>query len=266
MITMNDNSEKIVTEYDFDLTMIGNFFQRFHRQGPGSDRDTLRALEFVKSFLPSHPRVADIGCGTGGPTVTLARALDGCSITAIELLTPMMEGLKRHIAQEGLEERITPMQLSMEELPFEEKSYDLLWAEGSIYHIGYEKGLREWRRFLKPGGCIAITECCWLSQGKPANSRWITENFVEIDTIPNKLHTFAMCGYRPVALFVLPSDCWTQNYYTPIERGMEEFLQEYDADARAQLFIERMKEEIEAYHRWKEYYGYVFFVGQKAND
>lgn len=37
------------------------------------------------------------------------------------------------------------------------KSLDVIWAEGSIYIIGFERGLREWGRFLKDGGYLGVT-------------------------------------------------------------------------------------------------------------
>ena len=39
----------------------------------------------------------------------------------------------------------------MDALPFSPGEFDVIWAEGSIYNIGFERGLREWRQYLKPG-------------------------------------------------------------------------------------------------------------------
>ncbi len=41
---------------------------------------------------------------------------------------------------------------SMDDLPFKEEELDLIWSEGAIYNIGFEKGLREWRKYLKKMG------------------------------------------------------------------------------------------------------------------
>lgn len=51
----------------------------------------------------------------------------------------------------GLGDRVTALVGSMDELAFGDEELDLIWAEGSIYNIGFERGLTEWRRFLKPG-------------------------------------------------------------------------------------------------------------------
>ena len=146
--------------FDFDLKMIADFFRELDRQGPGGVEQTLRALEFV----PDRPgmRIADIGCGTGGQTITIARNRD-CTITAVDLLPELLEEFRTRIKKAGLENRVTAIQGSMDALPFSPGEFDVIWAEGSIYNIGFERGLREWRQYLKPGGIIAVTECSWLS-------------------------------------------------------------------------------------------------------
>ena len=141
---------------DFDYRIIAAFFAGLDRQGPGDDAQTRRALSFIDG-LPPRPRIADIGCGTGRQTAVLASALDG-PVTAVDLLPEMIEGLHRRMETEGRTEQVTGIVASMLSLPFAEASFDLLWAEGSIYNIGFEKGLTQWRRFLKPDGFIAVTE------------------------------------------------------------------------------------------------------------
>jgi hypothetical protein len=47
---------------------------------------------------------------------------------------------------------------------FVEGSFDLIWAEGSIYITGFATGLRRWRPLLKDTGCLAATELSWLKQ------------------------------------------------------------------------------------------------------
>mgnify|MGYP003100098741 CR=1 FL=1 len=133
--------------FDFDLKMIADFFRELDRQGPGGVEQTLRALEFV----PDRPgmRIADIGCGTGGQTITIARNRD-CTITAVDLLPELLEEFRTRIKKAGLENRVTAIQGSMDALPFSPGEFDVIWAEGSIYNIGFERGLREWRQYLFP--------------------------------------------------------------------------------------------------------------------
>ena len=44
----------------------------------------------------------------------------------------------------------------MFEMSFLDDSFDIIWAEGSIYLIGFERGLKEWRQFIKPNGFLVV--------------------------------------------------------------------------------------------------------------
>lgn len=254
------NNEHAIINH-FNLNLIADFFKKLNRQGPGSPEATLQALHLVTG-LPDKPRVADIGCGTGGQTAVLASRLDG-TIEAVDLLPELIEGLKERIRRENLQAKITPVVASMDALPFGENAFDLLWAEGSIYNIGFETGLKAWWKYLQPGGYIAVTECTWLSGERPGEMSYFEANFPEIDDISEKIRIMQSAGYRPVAHFVLPETCWIDHYYAPMENRIESFLEEQRHSEEARMFAEFMKEDILTYERYKKYFGYVFYIGQK---
>ena len=55
------------------------------RQGPGSEEETLRALDLTRLDRAARLRIADIGCGTGASTLVLASRLPNARITAVDL-------------------------------------------------------------------------------------------------------------------------------------------------------------------------------------
>ncbi|MDP4206573.1 MAG: methyltransferase domain-containing protein [Bacteroidota bacterium] len=247
---------------DFDLNMICNFFRQLDRQGPGSEDETIKALSFIKE-LPINAKIADLGCGTGGQTITLANNISG-DIIAVDLFPGMIEYLDKRVKQQGLEDRITGLIASMGDLPFSDNEFDLIWAEGSIYHIGFEKGLNEWMKYLKPGGFIAVTEATWLTSNRPIEiERYWNENYPEINTASFKLKQLEQAGYNPIATFVLPESCWSDIFYKPMADHFDSFLKEYNYSESARQFVKRQKEEIAYYELYKKYYGYVFYIGQK---
>ena len=255
------NENKTIHEFDFQL--ICDYFSNMERQGPGSPEATLKALSFVDS-LSDHSLIADIGCGTGGQTLVLARHAPG-QITGLDLFPGFIEIFNRHARQSGLQDRVKGIVGSMDNLPFERKSLDLIWSEGAIYNIGFERGLKEWREYLKPGGYIVVSESSWFTDERPAEIHkfWV-DAYPEIDTIPNQVAKIHRAGYLPIATFILPESCWTEHYFAPKIAARRIFLDKYAGNKTAEEFAALQAMEEELYTKYKEYYGYTFFIAKKA--
>jgi SAM-dependent methyltransferase len=69
-----------------------------------------------------------------------------------------LEALEQRSEKTGLKDKISLLEKSMDELPFEKESLDLIWSEGAIYNIGFENGIKNWKKFLKPGGYLVVSE------------------------------------------------------------------------------------------------------------
>lgn len=171
---------------------------------------------------------------------------------------------KRNAARHKLQDRVKGAVGSIEQLPFQEGELDLIWSEGAIYNIGFERGLKEWRKFLKAGGYIAVTEVSWFTNERPAeiNDFWL-DAYPEINTIPNKVAQMQNAGYVPVATFILPEDCWTEHFYAPQAEAQEKFLTKYAGNETAEELIANQRHEMNLYTKYKEFYGYVFYIGKK---
>ncbi|MGX9366775.1 class I SAM-dependent methyltransferase [Desulfoplanes sp. PS50] len=151
--------------HDFDYALICDYFSTLDRQGPGSPEVTAKALECIDN-LTSESRIADIGCGTGGQTLVLAEHAPG-RITALDLFPEFIAILEDRVRTAGLQDRIKGVVGSMEALSFQDGELDLIWSEGAIYNIGFERGINEWHRFLKKGGFLAVSEACWFAEERP---------------------------------------------------------------------------------------------------
>lgn len=256
---MSENSSTI---YDFTFQLIADFFKRLNRQGPGSEDVTLKALSYIDN-LSEKSRIADIGCGTGTQSLTLAQNTRG-HITAIDIMDEMIERLDQRIELAGLQNRMTTIVESMDNLPFAEEELDLIWAEGSIYNIGYEKGLKEWNKYLKKGGYIAVSESTWLTPERPLEiEKFWVDSYPEIDVTSVKIRQMKDAGYLPVTHFILPDYCWDECFHALMPSTMDDFLTRNGNTPTAKVFIEMMNYEIELRHKYKEYYGYVFYIGRK---
>ncbi|MBP1665704.1 MAG: eryG [Bacteroidetes bacterium] len=254
------NENKSIHEFDFNL--ICEYFSAMERQGPGSREVTIKALSFVDN-LTSGSRIADIGCGTGGQTMVLAQHAPG-KITGIDLFPVFIDLFNANARKMNLQDRVKGVVGSMDKLTFDNEELDLIWSEGAIYNIGFERGLNEWKRFLKSGGYIAVTEASWFTDNRPdeIDAFW-KDAYPEIDTIPKKVAQMQKAGYIPVASFILPENCWTEHFYVLQIQAQEIFLDKYKGNKAAEELVANERHEAVLYSKYKEYYGYVFYIGRK---
>lgn len=256
---MNDENKSI---HEFDLELICQYYSTLDRQGPGSPEVTIKALSFIDN-LTDKSLIADIGCGSGGQTMVLAQHAPG-NILGIDLFPVFIDQFNQNAENLGLKDRVKGIVGSMENLHFRNEELDLMWSEGAIYNIGFERGLNEWRKHLKTGGYVAVSEASWFTEERPAEIHefWM-DAYPEIDTISNKVEQMQSAGYIPVATFILPENCWTEHFYEPQVNAEKVFLEKYAGNKSAEEFISCQRHETQLYYKYKEYYGYVFYIGKK---
>lgn len=234
-------------------------FTGLPRQGPGDASSTARALALMTQ-RPIVPRILDIGCGSGTQTLDLAHLTAG-AIVAIDNYQPVLETLRQRAAALGVSQRITLMNADMENLQLPDHQFDIIWSEGAIFVIGFDKGLREWKRLLKPGGYMAVTEAAWLKPNPPIElfDFW-NRVYPAIRSVDHNLKAIEDEGYSIVGHFVLPDSSWWDDYYRPLEARIETMRAKYAGNEDALSVFEEARLEIDIHRRYSAYYGYVFFV------
>lgn len=248
---------------DSDFALLVDLHRRNDRLGPGGDAETLRALEMTGLDLAAPLRVADVGCGTGASALVLAKALRR-PIVAVDLMPEFLEGLRTRAERAGLADRIETVEGSLDALPFETESLDLLWSEGAIYLVGFAEGLRTWRRFLKPGGVLAVTEITWTTDQRPAelDAHW-TREYPGIATVGTKLRQIEAAGYEPLGHFMLPPACWDA-YYGPLRAGFEPFLARHGESEAARAIVEAESHEMRLHEQYGSFFTYAFYVARRS--
>ena len=233
------------------------------RQGPGNDASTARAFGML-GLKTDSLRVLDIGCGPGAQTLALARLTNG-TVIALDNSPALLGELQSRIDGTVMQTRIKPVLDSMFDMPFEHRTFDLIWSEGAIYIIGFEAGLKSWRPLLKDGGAIGVTHISWLKQDIPEEPRrfW-SAAYPAITSMENNLAILAASGFAPAGHFVLPQAAWWTDYYTPLQARLAELRQTYAGDAAALAVIAESQREIDLYRAYPDCYGYVFYAARKA--
>lgn len=258
MATDKDNSVE-------DYQLLIDLYKGANRQGPGGDAESEKALSLAMLDRTQPLKIADIGCGTGASTLLLARLLEA-QITAVDFLQDLLEVLEERAENLGISKKIRTLCCSMDNLPFGNEEYDIIWSEGAIYNIGFQKGVTEWNRHLKVGGLLVVSEITWITASRPLELQKYWEGeYPEIDVASSKIGVLEKNGYSPIGYFVLPEHCWLDNYYRPMQNSFKDFLNRNGNSKEARAIVEAENREIELYEKYKAHYSYGVYVARKSN-
>ncbi|WP_030751905.1 bifunctional class I SAM-dependent methyltransferase/N-acetyltransferase [Streptomyces griseus] len=192
------------------------FFALHHglpRQGPGSDATTRRLLALAGP-LPERPRVLDLGCGPGRSALLLA-AEAHAEVTAVDTHEPFLDELRAAAAARGLGGSVRAVREDMGALPFPDGSFDLVWAESSVFVLGFDRALAEWRRLLAPGGTLVLTDCVWTTDAPAPEARAFWDEHGPLRTVGELSAAAVGAGYHVLGAFTQPDGDWDE-YYVPL--------------------------------------------------
>ena len=237
------------------------------REGPGDNKSTNRAFKLLKN-LPAKPRILDIGCGPGMQTIELAK-LSGGQIEALDNHQPYLDQLDLSAKKECLEDRIKTIKGNMFDLKYDKESFDLIWCEGAIFIIGFEKGLTEWRPLLAKNGYLVLSELVWLRKDLPEELQsFMKEMYAGLEgsgvrSIEENIEAAKKLGFQVLNSFTLPKKDWW-DYYSQILAKLPFLKAKYKDEKEALQYLAGEEREIGMYRKYSDYYGYVFYVLQKA--
>ena len=222
---------------------------------------TRRAFQLLPEM--HRPTILDVGCGKGDPALELARLSDGV-VTGVDIDHHALSELSRRAEEQGLSKRIQTLNRSIHDMAFPDGSFDIIWAEASIHITGFEKGLDDWHRFLKPKGFLVVHEMAWLQPAPPGEiaRRW-QRVYPGIRTIPEYMAEIPNHGYDVVDTFALPEDFWWHHFYRPLETRIADLRKKYIQDREITRRLEQEQCDVDLYRKHSRWYGSAFFVMQK---
>jgi SAM-dependent methyltransferase len=242
------------------------FYQVFEflpRQGPGCTGATRKAYSYLPP-LPGDAKILDIRCGSGTQTRDLAGLTSGI-ITAVDNHQPFIDAVTARAQKDGLAGRINAACASMDALPFEPGQFDLIWSEGAIFIMGFEKGLRAWKPLVKKGGFLVVSDAVRFEANPPAELMQYWENAgYPLLSEQERVEQIRTLGLRLVAMYRLPEVGWWENYFVPMLTRLGKLRKTHGSDPACAAIFETLEHEVEMYRKYKRYYGYTFFVMQNA--
>jgi SAM-dependent methyltransferase len=235
-------------------------FENIPRQGPGNNESTRKAFSYIRKHLPSRPDILDIGCGKGVQTIELVKLSNG-RVTAVDNHQFFLDCLENFARSKGLQDKIACQNADMKALPFQDRAFDLIWAEGSVFIIGIEEGLRQWKKYLKANGFLALTDLIWLTDERPDEvaDYWKQEglHFLTASAVDDLARRE---GYQQIAHFTLPEEAWLEEYLFHLENAIAALRTKYVGIKEALDTLYRIEFENEMVKKHLEYLGYEFFI------
>jgi len=208
------------------------------------DRIRKRLLKYTRrafGMLPQldEQRILDVGCGSGTPTMELARLSNG-EIIGMDIDQAVLDVLRGKAKKAGVSDRVMAIKCSVSDMEFPEESFDIIWAEGSIHVVGFKRGLQEWKRFLKPGGSMVIHD--------------------EKGDVQEKLELISICGYELLSYFILDVDTWWSEYYAPLEKLICKTRTKYADDPKTLAALNNDQREIDMFKKNPSRCSSAFFI------
>lgn len=132
-------------------------------------------------------KALDVGTGTGQFAVYLANK--GFEVTGVDLSEEMIATARQNAAQEGLLIRFQTG--DAEHLDFPDNSFDVVVSRNLLWTLPRpDKALKEWKRVLKPGGKLVVSDGFWM------NSTWKTVPRLAMNMFRERFNTTSRRSLR----------------------------------------------------------------------
>jgi ubiquinone/menaquinone biosynthesis C-methylase UbiE len=157
----------------------------------------------------------------------------------------LLDMLRKKIIEAGVSDRVKVLKCSITEMQFPDGSFDVIWAEGSIYVVGFKRALREWKRFLVPDGYMALHD--------------------EKGDVGEKLAQISDSGYELLGHFIMDQGVWWNEYFGPLEKLVKEAQTMYADSPDAVESINNARREIDSFRKYPQRNCSAFFVMKRGN-
>ena len=169
---------------------------------PGGSDEIDRIVQDVNF---TNKAVLDLGCGTGGITLYLAKQYDLKNIVGFDVEEPSITIAKNRLNKFSEFNNIEFLEGLPGDLPFLSARFDIVFSKDALIHIEDKTAIaKEIARVLKPGGVFA--GCDWLISAGAVNSsdiqNWLSSEGFEFLPATEEQYTEALksAGFNSINL------------------------------------------------------------------
>jgi SAM-dependent methyltransferase len=139
------------------------------------DAEVLRAyladaISWVGDMAANRPShwIVDLGSGTGGATIALARAFPSAEVLAVDTSTDLLARIASKASRLGVADQITTLHADLDDPWPITEAVDVVWASMSLHHFADpERVLADVFAGIRPGGLVVVAEMDGLPRFLP---------------------------------------------------------------------------------------------------
>jgi cyclopropane fatty-acyl-phospholipid synthase-like methyltransferase len=199
----------------------------------------IKHLEKAFSVIPEieNPKILDIGCGTGVPTLWIADNYPG-TVTAIDTDKNALDWLQNKINEKNLDAKVNVLYTSFFDFNINSDFFDIILAEGFLNVVGFERGFLKVLEMLSRNGYFIIHD--------------------EFKDHENKCNFIQSNNCRIIYSLYLDEKIWWNDYYKQLESEISDIV----SDQTRGLFNSDIKE-IEGFKADTSPFRSIYYIIQK---
>lgn len=193
MTQADDINPQYATLTDASVEILGGNMHvgYWHDDADGASMEvaTERLTDLVIDRVDPGPgqRLLDVGCGNGAPAVRMVRRR-GVEVVSIDIGAYQLHLAKERVQAEGLDGTITVQYTDVNDMPFEDESFDHAWSSECLIHVpDWTVALRHIARVLRPGGRLVVTDCVERAPVDAATRKFLDDYYASVHCRYNKL-------------------------------------------------------------------------------
>ncbi len=244
-----------------DHAFLAELYKDLPKLGTGSPA-TIRKV-FGKLQLGPNPTILDVGCGTGMSSIELAKLSQG-KILSLDINPTYLEILEEKAKEQNLSDRISTINENLFTMDFDNKSFDVIWAENVLFVKGIRGALKSWRCFLRERGYIVFSVVVQLKDNAPDDAVNYWERVYPAMKSPSEIERIIQeQNYNLIDMVPIRTKETMKYCYIPLEKKIAELRQKYESNKEFIAYLDVNQEEIDIVRKYEsEFYGSVFYIVQ----